>query len=1092
MLKMIIGTAGSGKTEYIRSLVAEGIKSNMSGLVLLTPEQNSFENERELIRLVGASASGRVEVLTFSRLYDIVTRMCGGSACVVADDTTRLILMHRALKEIGPELSVYGRSTSVEFCMKILDTITELKQSAISADDLIKTSNLLNGKSLKSKIKDIALIELAYSALGSNVYIDDQDVLSILYEKLAGFEYFKGKTVFIDAFKGFTKQQYMILERIFAQADDVYITFCSDGINDSEYGTGLFSNVKSTIKDIVDIARKSGCKIAAPVILSDNLRFKNDDLISAHESYLTRKKFDGGENIKICPCDTPYEEAEFVAGCIKNLIRTKGYRYRDFTVIVRDFDAYGDLLSGAFERYGLPLFRDAKINIRSLPLIKFVIDAVSAAISGYDTQKMLTLIKSAIIGIGAEDASELENYVFVWNINKSQWMSEWTESPDGFHGKIDEEKLEKLNKIREFIITPLQKLRSALKSKNVKLICTAVYDLLIEFNVGKGLQAYANILKSDAEVQLASAQSESWDAVINVLDNIVKAYGESSLESREFFEILKFSLSTVEIGTIPSTNDEICVGAADKIRPAKPRITFIAGANHGEFPRFISSGGCFSAAERKALISGGLDIPDRTIHDAVEERFLVYSSVFSASEQVYISYHTRGNKGEISAPSEFVTLLCGESNIISREYIKGLKYESAVCAAQDCSYSEDLKVLIDKACRKDGYNVIDAISFPERKYSRSILAENAAGLFGKNLVLSPSKIEVYRKCAFSYFCKYGLKAAPLRKAEVDVLERGSIVHYVLEHMIKRHGKNISKLSSSQAEEEIAELIHGYADEFFGNALNKDKRLRIKLKSISSMILPLVLHIRDELAQSGFNPVACELLISNNGDEKPLNVPLKNGSSLAVTGIVDRVDEFVSGQTVYIRVIDYKTGHRNFEISDVLHGLNMQMLIYLFAIEESRSVKEQCRPAGILYQPSKRPVAESGSSDIDRKKQLRMNGLISSDEAVLDAMEPDGLGIYAPFSYTKKGLSSRSQCISDDDFKLLKSCVKGRLKDIGNDMLSGNISINPLDGCDGSACKYCDYRTVCGRSEDEENSSVEKLKISEAVEIIRAEVENNAD
>lgn len=1092
MLRLVIGPAGSGKTYWIRNKIAQCVRDGEKKLALLVPEQNNYESERALLKLLGSACTDVVEILSFSRLAECVEQMCGHCALDTADDGVKMLLMGRAVQSVRSELTVYARSCdSPEFCQSVLNWIEECKRSGVTDTDLqVAAQN--SGQALQDKTAELSRIIQTYEALLTARFRDPLDDLNRLTESLGQLDYFRGRKVFLDAFKGFTAQQFAVLDRILAQADEVYVSLCTDRLQDDEHGLGLFSNVKRTAQRLMDMARANGATVSAPVVLDSDVRF-HGTLVARAERLLRGVSLgdsEGVEGLTVCSCANRYDEADYVARTIRRLVRTEGYRYRDFAVVARNIEEYHGMLIHAMERYRLPCFSDRRVDVDSLALVRFTANALSCAANGYPAESMLSYAKSVLSPLTVEEASELENYALLWKKRGKQWAEVWTENPNGLDDRFDRDRLEKINTLRARVVEPLEILSEALNTGSVLQICQSVYRFLTEIGADKRLAAYAAELEQKGDSYFADLHRRSWDKLMECLDKTVRALDSEPCGKAEYIHLFSMLMMSTDLGTIPDRLDEIVIGSADRIRLENARVVFLIGANYGEFPRPVRAGGLLSAKDRIRLIRGGLNISDYTREDAVDEQFIVYTSVTGASERLYLTYHTSSLKGETGTPSEFVRRICeqipGTVRTTSQESetdrFEGiLPAVELVCGEKYRCYAKSLQEqLTERNGRESG--LLDVLL--SEKQTAALKPDTARRLFGTEIKLSASKAEVYSKCPFSYFCKFGIDAKPMKTAEYDALQNGTLVHYVLEHAVSSHGAGLGQLDAQQRRGEIAGLIREYADQTFGGYDKLDCEFLYLMERVAVVLDDIVRRIGGDFLQSEFTPDRFELQIGSE-ELEAIRVKISDGSVL-LRGVVDRVDIYKADGKTYVRVVDYKTGSKKFDVSDLFYGINMQMLLYLFAVVDS-DLYDNAECAGVLYLPSRREIKVSsrGASDQPEKAddELCMNGLILNDETVLKAMEPDGSGNYIP--YFPHNARKKSSLAAKEDFARLEKQVFRVLAQIGENLHSGNIAVDPVDTKTGSACAYCDYRSVCLHRE-EDNRKAESYSLTAALEKLREE------
>lgn len=1082
MLHLILGKAGTGKTEYILNSVADAANGG-EGTILLVPEQSSFEYEKAVLHTLGAAACSRVEVLTFSRLSQPVGLIAGGFAGVRADDGVRLINMNVALKKCAVGLSAYRRAAAgSDFAQGVIATVNELKLSGASSADLMAAAEKIGG-TLGARLRDISVIMAEYDGLIDGCFIDPTDDLTRLYDQIKACRFFDGKRVFIDDFKSFTGQQQRILELMLQQADEVHVALCADGLA-SRGISDIFDNVKGTAARLISLARKCGVKVAEPTLLHDNKRLHGLLAAAADRLCGLDAEVDGGSTeVCLCAANTAADEADFVARTIRKLVRTEGYRYRDFAVVYRNASLYEPAVCDSLAKYDLPHFCDRVTSAADLALMKYVLLSLTAART-VNTDKIIALAKLPLSNVTFEQACALDDYAMLWSVSGARWLSDFTDNPDGFGAEPNDEKLAMINASRRAVVAPLMSLRTALEGGDVADICSAVYSYL-SCGADARLKEYARRLDASGDAAEADLQRASWDCLMGVLDSCVRAYGDRRCDADEFISILHSVIAAQDIGTIPARLDEVVVGSAERIRLSNKRVVFLVGAVYGEFPALPESSGLFSARDRKKLIDAGIEIDDGSVQLSVDERFVAYNAATAASDKLYITYRAAAS-GEFE-PSELVTKLVDLAGVrsVCEADSREDRLECGAAAAEWLFDNYSADSIRSAAAECDAAAILRDCERLERAAdfaAHHLSPETAVRLFGRDIYLSPSKVEVYSKCPFSYFCKYGIKALPLRAADVNVMERGTAIHHVLEQMIKRHGYALKDLQYDLMAAEVEQIVDDYTAQYFGGDEGRSARFKNALQAICDTALLLVKYVAEQFKTGCFEPQGCEVKVG--GDVPAIVIPLEEGQ-LHLGGYIDRVDVYRADGKTYLRVVDYKTGSKKFDLSDVLYGLNMQMLLYLTALCDG---SDDAVPAGVLYMPSKRPTlsGERDGSDSDLKdtfKLLKMNGVLLGDKQLLTKMATERA--YYPFEFKKDGdFSSRSSVVDDDDFKVIGDYIKGKIADIGNSIHGGDVSTDPLDGTESGACKYCDYRTVCLRSTDSDNRKVPKMKWADVLSQMR--------
>ena len=1078
MLQFIFGKPATGKTftvlEKIKDLTLLGQEC-----VLIVPEQFTFESERAVLKKLGDKASLSVNVLSFTRLCEIVSQEIGGLAGITLNECDKIILMKRTLASVKDKLQLWSSYTnSLNFAKSMLDTIGEFKINSITPEEIKNAAEFCESAKLTLKLEDISLIYETYNILTGEKFIDPADSLTKLYNNLENYKFFSNKTVFIDSFKGFTGQQFRIIDRIFSQAEDVYVSLTNNPSNNREYN--LFTNIRSAVEKITKIAEKTGKKISSPIVLTDS-HFGNSDilnlekLISGEDINITEKS----ENITVCNAATIFDEANFVAQTIRRLVRQNGYRYRDFVIIARDAGAYKESVLSACKQNNIALFFDNRIPLSAFPLSRVAESAIASL--DFERESILKFHKTGLGTLNTEEISILENYTYLWNLSGKEWLNDFTADPRGFVTDDLDEKaikdLENINNIRKKAVEPIIKFKNEFHASAEKM-ARSIINLFEFCNCSDKLIELCSNLTLAQENFNENVLKQSYEVYMRLLDSLVKCFGDMSITKNEFVDALSLAVSLSDVGVIPQMLDEVAFGSADRIRPSRPKIAFIMGANQGIFPKMTSNAGLFNIAERKNLIEQGLEIADNSVYSSIDEEYLVYCNLCCPSEKHFVSYSVQTISGESLEPSAFVLSIKENLNCKTVSFPTDDFNEDNSPETESTAFSEFCKRISND--KNNAYSIKKAINNPNKfdnielfhsETPQSISPEIAKKLFGEKIKMSASKFDVFNRCRFSFFCKYGLSAKKLQPADFDVMQRGTIVHYVLERFVSENKDSLIELDKPMTDILTDKYIAEYLDSINGFRQLENSRTQFLISRISRSLKDVVNHIREELSQSEFKPVACELKIGSGSENGELLFDY-NGGKISLNGSIDRVDSYNG----YIRIIDYKTGSKNFKLPDILFGLNLQMLIYLYAVTRGNGLDDE-KAAAILYQPSKRDLNDSG---------MAMNGLLQSDSNLVFAMDKNGAGDYIPkISLNKDGtISKRSTSFIDPDgFAAIFDYIEILMKKTGNSISSGDIAISPIDGRESPACKYCDYKNICG-IEDREIKRVPDLKNSEVIEKIK--------
>lgn len=1106
MLRFILGRAGSGKTQKLRDDLKNLAKTGRDKLMLIVPEQASFENERAMLRLLGPVLARRVTVTSFSRLADEVMRHCGGFAGRRLDDGGRSIFMSLALEQVKDHLDVYRKNAdSTELIGLLLDACAEFKMCSVTPAALSATAENMPDGTLKRKVSELSLIFSAYDALVSQSYVDPMDDLTRLKEKLQQHDYLGGYTVMVDSFQSFTVQEYDVLTLILRQAEEVCVALCTDQLDDPERGSGLFSLVRRTAKKLIRIARQNGISVSAPVVLNSAVRFQGEDLKAleegiyrpAHLNPYTKES----PSVTLYEAKNSYDEAAFVAATIRRLVIHKGYRYRDFTVIARHPDSYQGILDEALEKWEIPYFMDKPEEIDAEPLMRLVLSAFRITQGGFRTDDIFLYLKTGLCGLQPEQISLLENYTFLWNISGKKWRETWVDSPDGFSDVQKAEsdaRLDEINTYRRAAVAPLEHFMNKTTDASGEEIAAAVFTLLEELNAAKHLKEFAKRLSDDGNSTLAERELRVWDLLMSILDQTALVLGEKRVAAVRYAELLRLIILSSKMASIPQGLDEVTVGAADRSRPADPKIVFLVGCTQGEFPVTAGAGGLISDRERQELIGLGLDLNDTAEGAVIQERFLAYTAMTSASRKLFLCYPVSDSDGRSSAPSSIITEAHAvlpnaeiwNELILQQTYFATAKGPALELAAQKWNHPDGLSATVKELLIRQGLKKqLDSIAnAAEKKQFVFHDAQKALDLFGDNMHVSATQIEKFHLCRFQYFCRYGVNARERRAAELDALEYGSLMHYLLQRLFQDVGSVRILALDDALHELILGFLKEYVDSRFGGLANRTPRFTYLITRIADSAEIIARRIAQELAQSGFQPADFELPI---GSEIPsLVIPLPDGGKVEIDGKIDRVDLMTNNGVRYLRVVDYKTGQKEFRLADLVYGMNLQMLIYLAALcENGKSRYGEVLPAGVLYMPANRPSppTERGISHEKLRKEsgkkLRMDGLILNDADVVASMEPDGKGTYIPVTLKSGAPSGQGHLVTGRELEQVFHYIHALIANMAGDLRHGKIEAVPLSG-GYHACEWCPYAAVCGHEKDDPERETQKWDRDAVMEEMR--------
>ncbi|MDD7647055.1 MAG: PD-(D/E)XK nuclease family protein [Ruminococcus bromii] len=1096
MLEFVLGRAGTGKTTWLREkLAAEPVQT----AILLVPEQYTFECERALLEQYGVETANRIKVYSFTRLAEAAFLRYGGSAGKRLTDGGRRILMTLAIESCADHLTLFeksaggGRMTDV-----MLTAVGEMKLCGVQPDALRGAADCVQDAGLSQKLRELALIYGAFEALVQQTYLDPLDDLTRLDAVLSAHpDFFRGASVAVDAFDGFTVQEYRILTHAIRHADRVRVALCCGDLDTSK--RDLFSTVRRTAARLMRIAHENGISVTAPVHCDMPFRFQNDAL-RAVENVLAcgEGEAQAGESVCVFNGASPYEEVEFAAAEIRNLILSGAYRYKDISVVCRNAELYTGLLSAALKRWDIPAFISEARPIDAEPLMRFVLSAFEA-VRLWKSDDLLNMLKTGLTVFTAEETAQLENYIFTWNLTgRAAWLSPFEKHPEGYGQPMDDtarETLQTLNNLRVRITDPLTRFADSLHDADGVSASAAVYTLLTDFEIDRTLPEFCRTLENAGRPDLSAAQLRIWDLLMEVLDQMAGVLGDRAITGEKYGKLLREIVSGEDVSDIPQSMDCITFGTADRIRQSAPRAVFLLGAVQGEFPMIPAPGGVFSDVERRALLALDLPISDALEDRMLQEKFLAYSAMCSASERLYLTYPTSVGK-EAKSPGELVQ--AARLALPDLQVLRDLPPEffanapeaafsqTASLFTANTTASETLKAVFSEMPEYAGR--LSMLGGQDRMGAAQLSKETAQTLFGGGRYFSASQIETYHQCRFRYFCRYALGAKERRPAELDALEYGSLMHYLFEQIIENREQDVTAMARETLDARVRDCIRHYADENMGGFEQLSPREKYRFSRMAQTAVKLIGHVAEELRVSRFRPEYFELELQYGTPFPPLRIPTENGF-VTVGGVIDRVDLYQSPHGTFVRVVDYKTGRKDFKLADVLYGLSLQMLIYLAALSKNTALQ----PAGVLYMPSFLTAVNSDKTESGEKllheaeKNLRMNGVILRDMEIVRAMEEDVGGRFIPVTLLKSGdLKQSSALLTEPALQLVMRYVERLIATMAQTLAAGDVAAKPLMQ-NINACAWCPYTAVCGSERREDSAESVAMKNDEVLAHMEYEV-----
>ena len=1020
MLNLIYGVSGAGKTAYLIDRIRSDIQAERR-CFLLVPEQQAYISERDFLSVLPQNAGLYFEVVNFSSLSEAVFRKYGGVTKGAVNKGLRTLLMWDTLRTLSPLLTQYSKSAGKDLTLPqmMLQTVEELRSNGIDPTLLEQTAEKLpHDASLYKKLKDLALIGSVFHERCEGCFGNDpSDKLLRMAKCLQENDYFDGCNIYVDSFTSFTAQEYTVLREVLRQAASVSVALCTDNL------FSALPHFETTVKTARRL-RELAAQIDVPVQQRE-LRAKNSEKprsLRILERDLWR--FDLTRSMRALPpehednvirltvCSNLYEEAEAAALNILDCVQ-RGARFGDIAVVVRDTEVYRGVLDAAFERYSIPYFLSERTDLSAKPLTRLILSALRAISRYYQSQDLITLIKTGLAGVNFSDAAMFEEYCETWHINGSRFTdSVWSMNPDGLttdRSARAEVILEAANRTRKAVMEPLIRFGAEMRqSLTLTDRCRALYRYLCELKINEQLSAHAAAELNAGQLREAGETLRLYRFVTDTLSQLCSLMPDAEMTVDEFFLVLSILFSETDLGSVPNLHDCVMIGSASTLRVENVKASLLLGLCEGEFPRAVSDEGLLSEGDKATLENYGILLDSREATRSSEELLYVYRAMTKPSEQLFLSTVAQQIDGSQRTPS--------------------------------LAFSR-VAFLFDK---KPSSFDMDAIRAHLGTNARGSAAELRASCMGSGVTLrlSQTRLQTFMLCPYRYYSTYCLKMREKKDSRPSYADDGVFLHYIFERFLREALQEDGTLALPSAEkvEQIADAI---ISDYLGSVCpvlpeHMDRHLLHLFARLRKLATVMLYDIMGELKCSLFVPARFEEVIGGNGGLPSVVLELKDGCRILLSGKVDRIDLYESNDKLYVRVVDYKTGNHSFSLDDVRSGMDIQLILYLFAVLSSDPDRYAIGGAQYLYTTN-----DKGRISIER------SGFLINENEVLQAADTS-----EGRAFTKKLLSP-----TKDELEALCAEMNQAIISAGERILAGVANKTPSE----EACLFCPVRSYCDKA-----------------------------
>lgn len=1162
-VRLIYGRSGSGKTEYCLGEIKERLMADQEGppVIYLVPEQMTFLSEYRITTMPEIGGMIRAQVFSFPRLAWRVLQETGGFTRYHLNSVGISMLIRKIIEDQKEQLKLFQRAAEKNgFVQQMEQMLTEFKRYCIKPEELrqkqeqIAQTNTEEKKVIQEKLHDLELIYEHFERALFGKYTDTDDYYRLLSEKISQSSYLSNAEVFIDGFHTFTPLEYSVIAQLLKHCKRVTISLCVDELYEftSPDELHLFRMTGETSRTIFQIIEDNRIEIEEPIHLGSQMRWKDPSLRHLDSQFDTRPAsvYPRDTSIQLFQAVNRRAEIEGVARNILHLVRTKGYRFRDMAVLMRNGADYHDIIKTIFEDYQIPFYIDQKRTMLHHPLIEFVRSSLEVINGNWRYEAVFRTVKTdllfpkgtAIVSM-REKMDVLENYVLAYGIQGDKWTKRDRWTYRRFRGlefdspiQTDAEKRmeQELNDLRLLITAPILRFaRRMKKADNGRKYCEALYLLLEELDIPAKLEKWKIAAEEQGKLVEAREHDQAWNSVIELLDQYVEILGEEKLTTKQFASILDAGIESMRFSLVPPAMDQVIVADLEKSRLGDVKVAFIIGLNEGVLPAKVSEEGILADDDRVRLLESGLKLAATSKLRLLDENFIAYKAFTTASERLVVSYPMANDEGKALMPSSYIKRL--------KDLFPKIELQSFVSGPDGLSETEQLEFVSSMNStlshltaqlqqKKRGYplydfwwdvynHYINSDGWKEiiKKVTASLFYENQAQrlskevseeLYGDHILTSVSRMELFHSCPFSHFSQYGLRLRERQIYRLEAPDIGDLFHAALKSIAETvMNENLSwaNLTKQQSEQLARDAVEKLAPKLQNQILlssNRHYYIKRKLENIISRASQV---LTEHAKASGFAPVGLEVAFGPDAKLPPLTFTLKNGAKMELMGRIDRVDQAKDNHGVFLRIIDYKSSAKDLNFTEVYHGLALQMLTYLdVVISQSQSlIGSDAMPAGVLYFHVHNPIVQSSSiltmDEIEQAilKQVKMNGLMLSDPGVIRLMDgtlESGDSQIVSAGIKKDGsLSKKSKVATNEEFDLLRQYMRKTYTRAGNDIISGDAAISPFKMKDKTPCTYCSFKPVCQfdpSMDKNEYRILHSQKKEEIIDLLRKAGEDN--
>ncbi len=1130
-LRFYFGASGAGKSRQLyEEIISRSMENPKQNFFVIVPDQFTMQTQKDLVTLHKRGGIMNIDVLSFGRLSHRILEEVGSRQIPVLDDTGKSLVLQKVAAGLKEQLPTLGSLLHKQgYIHEVKSAISEFMQYGIGTEDVEKLIQFATKRgALVQKLTDLETLYKGFMEYIQDKFITTEETLDVVRASLSKSRLLPGSVVVFDGFTGFTPIQNRLIQELMTVCEETIVTVTLGEGEDPYRQDGeqkLFHLSKKTVADLCRLAKEAKVERGEDAVICHGSahRFIHAPALQHLEHNLFRYVWEphGEEQqeIHMFEAVTPADEVHQTGLAIGELIRS-GLAYRDIAVISGDLESYAPYVESEFAQLGIPCFIDHTRGMVLNPMIESVKSALELYLKDFSYESVFHYLRSGLSDIPVEAVDELENYVIQTGIRGYRKWSRLFTHKTAAMGE-NEEALNRLNVVREQFLTQVEMLHGEKKDSTASYV-ERLYDFLVENKVQQKLTDYEAMFESKGDLAKAREYAQIYRLVMDLLNQIYSLLGEETISLQEFSDILEAGFGEIQVGTIPQNVDRVLVGDMERTRLKQVKVLFFMGVNDGNIPKSASKGGIISDMDREFLQESELELAPTPRQKMYIQRFYLYLNLTKPSEQLYLSYSKMNREGKSIRPSYLIDMVRKMFPAMAVEYPQnrsaleqiGTYGEGTRFLAEELrEYAEgvlaekkksEFFTLYEAYEEKDERKLLTDAAFS--RYRDSALSKAVArAVYGKNLENSVTRLETFASCAYRHFLQYGLTLREREEFGFETVDMGNVYHAVLEIFagkLTENGYTWFDFPEEYAKGAVKEALETYAATYGDTVLYSNARNEYAITRMCRILTRTVLTLQKQLQRGTFRPENYEVSFRFAEDLESINVALSDKERMHLRGRIDRVDVAETADKVYVKVIDYKSGNRQFDLAALYYGLQLQLVVYMNAaveMEAKRHPDKEVVPAAMLYYHIDDPTVESAVELTDEEinqqilGKLRMTGVVNSEPDIverLDRLMQDKSDVI-PVEKKKDGsFSARSSVMSREELQIVSDYVGHKVKSIGREILDGTISVNPFEKGQDNACTFCAYKKVCGFDEKIPGYEKRNLPETDKNEILKKMQEEN--